>query len=155
MNSVKKLICIFVAAGATSGAVFADQIWLVTPEEAVEYQGEKGYVNFVDIRPKGLAPTINLVQPDLAKSSNLKAPISIEVTFVPLPDSPIDPGSFKVLYGALRFDVTSKILQKIKVTEKGFSINDVSIPEGKHSLVLRVEDMAHRPTEKSVRFEVE
>lgn len=155
MNNFIKGLCLTLFFGILCAVASAEPIWLVTPEEAIDYQGENGYLNFIEYRPKGLAPTINLIQPDLVKNSNLKAPISIEVVFIPLSDSPIDPSTFKVLYGALRLDVTSKILQRIKVTDKGFSINDVNIPEGKHSLVLRVEDLARRPTEKVVRFEIE
>lgn len=129
--------------------------WLITPEEAIEYQGARGYDEYTDFRPKGPAPTINVVQPDLSKNQAIKPPVSINVVFVPLADAPIDPSTFKAFYGAFRFDITNKLTQKVKVTPSGFSIDQVEIPEGKHLLTLKIEDISHRATEKQIRFEIE
>lgn len=55
-------------------------------------------------------PRIDLLRPVLDPQLRLKSPFPIEVRFIPWLDAAIDPGSFRVLHGNLRLDVTARIL---------------------------------------------
>ena len=75
--------------------------------------------------------------------------------FRPQPDAPIDPATFKVMYGAFRVDITARITKFVKVTPDGFSLENAQIPVGKHRLTLLVLDEKQRAAERELRFEVE
>lgn len=100
-------------------------------------------------------PRIDLLRPLLDAQLRLKSPFPIEVRFLPLPDAAIDPGSFRVLYGNLRLDVSARILDKVKVAASGFSLAEAAIPAGRHRLLLRVVNLKQRSGELDLRFEVE
>ena len=60
-----------------------------------------------------------------------------------------------MLYGALKFDITSRITKFVKVTPAGFSLENAQIPVGKHRLILQVQDEKQRLAERELRIEVE
>lgn len=131
---------------------------LVTADEARRYAEpdspmERMLPRSVPEPPPG--PRIDLLRPTLDAQLRLKSPFPIEVRFVPLPDAAIDPGSFRVLYGNLRLDVTARILAQVKVAAAGFSLAEAAIPGGRHRLLLRVDDLKRRTGELDLRFEVE
>ena len=68
---------------------------------------------------------------------------------------PIDPASFKVMYGALKFDITSRVTKFVKVTPQGFAIDKAQITTGKHRLTLQVLDQKQRLAERELRLKVE
>ena len=70
-------------------------------------------------------------------------------------DAAIDPGTFKIMYGALKFDITSRNTKFVKVTPAGFSLDNAQIPAGKHRLTLQIQDEKQRVAERELRVEVE
>ena len=131
------------------------QAWLIQPDEAVRYQGEAGFLAQPSLRPRAQVPVIDVLQPDLVPDGKLKSPLSIAVAFKPQPDSRIEAGTFKVFYGALKFDITSRLAQYTQVTDAGFKLDNANIPKGRHRLTLQVQDDKQRLAERELRIEIE
>ena len=66
----------------------------------------------------------------------------------------IKPETFKVLYGAFQIDVTQRLLSAAKVTAQGMSVQEASLPSGKHKLHLSVEDSMGRKGYRLVEFQI-
>jgi hypothetical protein len=129
--------------------------WLISPAEVLEFRGEEGFNERPALRPRGVAPVIEIIQPQPGPDLKVKAPFAITVQFIRQADAPIDPGSFKVLYGAFKLDITNRITKFVKVTREGFSLENAQIPLGKHRLTLQVQDEKLRMAERELRLEVE
>lgn len=129
--------------------------WLVSPAEAKQFRGEEGYNELPALRPRAVLPSIDILRPEPASDLKVKAPFAITVQFKGLMDAPIDPASFKVMYGALRVDITQRITKYVQVTAAGFSLDNAQIPVGKHRLTLQIKDEKQRVAERELRFEVE
>jgi hypothetical protein len=142
------------AAAAQSAAPLADGS-LITPQEAVEYGGARGFDEVSEVRMRGAAPVIRVLAPEPAGDLKVKAPFPIKVLFEPLGDAAIVPSTFKLLYGFVKLDITSRISQFVQITSTGFALDNAKIPKGKHKLVLQVEDEKQRVAERELRVEVE
>lgn len=129
--------------------------WLVSPAETLRYQGLQAYEEEPALRAKAVAPVIDILQPEPQADLRVKAPFAITVQFRSQPDAAIVPASFKVLYGALKLDITGRITKYVAVTDQGFSLENAKIPVGKHRLTLQVQDEKQRLAERELRFEVE
>ena len=129
--------------------------WLVTSDEAREFKGEDGFNEQAALRPRALMPQIDIIRPASSTDLKVKAPFAIEVKFRGQNDAPIDPATFKVMYGAFKLDITSRITKFVKVTGDGFSMENAQIPVGKHRLTLLVQDEKQRVAERELRVEVE
>lgn len=129
--------------------------WLVDAGEALEFQGERGFNEPPALRPRNLMPLIDILKPETAPDLKLKAPFAISVQFKSQPDAPILPSTFKVLYGALKVDITQRITKFVQVTPAGFSFDEARIPPGRHRLILQVQDGKQRLAERELRIEVE
>jgi len=151
---MKKLIT-FLTMFAVPYAACAQTDWLISPSEAVSYQGEAGFNEPAPLRARGLVPQIDILKPDPASDLKVKAPFAISVLFKGQSDAAIDPATFKVMYGAMKFDITSRITKFVKVTPAGFSFDKAQIPVGKHRLILQVQDEKQRVAERELRVEVE
>ncbi len=158
------MVAVWVALAALSAAaqgpqqralVAVPEGWLVTPGEAVEFKGEEGFYEPPALRPRALVPLIDILKPEPAADLKVKAPFAIAVQFKGQADSPIDPATFKVMYGAFKIDITARITKFVKVTTEGFNLENAQIPVGKHRLTLQVQDEKQRVAERELRFEVE
>ena len=129
--------------------------WLITPAEALAFRGEDGFNQPPALRARALAPVIDILKPQPSPDQKVKAPFAIVVQFIGQADAPVDPSSFKVLYGAFKMDITSRITKFVKVTAVGFSLENAQIPVGKHRLTLQVQDEKQRLAERELRLEVE
>lgn len=129
--------------------------WLVTPAEALEYKGEEGFNERPALRMRSVMPVIDILQPQPGPELKVKAPFAITAQFTGQVDAPIDPSTFKVLYGAMKFDITGKITKFSTVTKEGFTMENAQIPVGKHRLILQVQDEKRRIAERELRLEVE
>jgi hypothetical protein len=143
-------------AGANGRVLTAAQTgWLVTPAEAIEFKGEDGFNEPPALRARSPMPLIDILKPEPIPDLRVKAPFTISVQFTGQTDAGIDPASFKVLYGAFKFDITSRVTKFIKVTKDGFTLENAQIPTGKHRLTLQVQDEKQRTAERELRLEVE
>lgn len=129
--------------------------WLVTPGEARDFKGEEGFNEQPALRPRALVPLIDILKPEVAGDLKVKAPFAIAVQFKGQQDAPIDPATFKVMYGALKIDITSRITKFVTVTKDGFSLDNARVPPGRHRLTLQVLDEKQRVAERELRLEVE
>lgn len=129
--------------------------WLVSAAEAVEFQGEQGFNETPMLRPRSVVPLIDILKPQPAADLKVKAPFAISVLFKSQNDAAINPESFKVMYGALKIDITSRITKFVKVGKEGFSLDNAQIPPGRHRLILQVQDEKQRVAERELRVEVE
>ena len=129
--------------------------WLVTASEALEFKGEEGFNEQPALRPRAVVPLIDILKPDPVADLKVKAPFAIAVQFKGQADAPIDPATFKVMYGAFKIDITSRITKFVKVGKDGFSLENAQIPVGKHRLTMQVQDEKQRVGERELRVEVE
>jgi hypothetical protein len=132
---------------------WAVQFELVTMEEALRARAID--TTAIEIAPRSVAPGpgIEVRAPKL--DAKLASPIAIEVVFVPLPGSRVDASSVRILYGALRLDVTERVLRHASVSESGIRAPEAKLPSGGHRLRIRVADSEGRVGERDFRFEVE
>ena len=154
---MKKQIAVFmfcVTAFAAHAQVTSND-WLISPAEAKSYQGEGGFNEPPALRARALVPQIDILKPEPVADLKVKAPFAISVLFKGQSDAAIDPSTFKVMYGALKFDITNRITKFVKVTATGFSLENAQIPVGKHRLTLQVQDEKQRVAERELRVEVE
>ncbi len=153
-GAVFLVVCPLIAVAQNVGVAMGDA-WLVDAGEAVDFQGEKGFLEPAALRPRAAVPMIDILRPEPAEDLKVKTPFAIAVQFKSQADAPIDPSSFKVMYGALKFDITNRITKYVKVTKDGFTLENAQIPSGKHRLTLQVQDERQRLAERELRFEVE
>jgi hypothetical protein len=127
---------------------------LILPAEARELRGEDGYNLPLPLRPRAVLPSIEVLRPGPQAVAKVTSPLVFEVRFRGM-DAPIDPASFKVLYGAERIDITKRFTSNTKIEPGGFTIAGAKLPPGKHQLVLQVQDARQRTAERDIRLEVE
>ena len=153
-GAVFLVVCPLIAVAQNVGVAMGGA-WLVDAGEAVDFQGEKGFLEPAALRPRAAVPMIDILRPEPAEDLKVKTPFAIAVQFKSQADAPIDPSSFKVMYGALKFDITNRITKYVKVTKDGFTLENAQSPSGKHRLTLQVQDERQRLAERELRFEVE
>lgn len=142
-------------AGAPPGPAPGSGVWLVTPEEAQRFRGEDAFNALAALRPRAAVPVIEIVRPELVGDLKVKAPFPITVVFRGQADAAIDPRTFKVMYGALKIDITSRLTGFTQVTREGFTLDQANIPAGRHRLTLQVMDEKQRLAERELRLVVE
>jgi len=147
------MVCI--AYGAVSAWAQAPAVWLVTAEEAESFQGAPAFNEEPALRPRSVVPVIDILKPEPTADMKVKAPFAIAVQFKGQSDADIDPATFKVMYGALKLDITNRIAKYVKVSKEGFTLENAQIPPGKHRLTLQVQDVKQRVAERELRLEVE
>lgn len=97
-------------------------------------------------------PVIVVDSPQLG--GRIASPTPIRVRFVASDASAVNPETFKVRYGALRIDITERLLKEVKISREGFSFPNAALPAGTHTLAMSIQDDKNRRTEQLVRFEV-
>ena len=135
----------------TCGAASAQNAYLVTPAEMKASMAAPPRLS-AKTTPVKDAPAIQVTAPTL--TGPVKSPTPISVKFQPTAPSAIKPESFRVLYGSFEIDITKRLLSVAKVTEQGVQVSEASLPNGKHKLLLEVEDTAGREASKLLEFEV-
>ncbi len=135
-------------------SVKALAIQLVTKEEMLKSQKAAPVVeaNATQIDPLG--PQITLVDPDSADKA-IKNPFKMEVLFKPQDGASVDFKSFQALYGGLKLDITDRLLKEAIKTPTGLRLANVTVPSGKHRILLRIKDSQNRIAEKEIQFKVE
>jgi hypothetical protein len=135
----------------TLSSAFAQTAYLVSPAEMQASMTAPPRLSAKSVPVKD-APAIQVTVPLLP--GPIKSPTPITVKFWPTAPSNIKPDSFRVLYGSFEIDITKRLLNLAKVTEQGVQVSEAALPNGKHKLLLEVEDTAGRKASRSVEFEV-
>lgn len=154
-RGIKNNSNVYSGGGIRGAGSEAPDGWLVSPAEAIEFQGEQGFNETPMLRPRSVVPLIDILKPQPAADLKVKAPFAISVLFKSQNDAAINPDTFKVMYGALKIDITNRITKFVKVGREGFSLDNAQIPPGKHRLILQVQDDKQRVAERELRVEVE
>ena len=85
------------------------------------------------------------------------APAHIGIRFEPADGTQIDISSFQVLYlfGVFRKDITARILPYVTLTASGLTgVLPANLPQGTHTLIVRIRDSRGRTSEQEVKFHV-
>jgi hypothetical protein len=146
----KSLAVVMLLACAKQAAA----VQLVTHEEMLKSEKTAPVVeaNATPVDP--LAPQITLVDPDSADKA-IKNPFKMEVLFKPQDGASVDFKSFQALYGGLKLDITERLLKEAVKTQTGLRLANVTVPSGKHRILLRIRDSQNRLAEKEIQFKVE
>jgi hypothetical protein len=99
------------------------------------------------------APRIELAAPDIRQA--ISSPTRIALRFLPTAPASIRPESLRVLYGALRLDITSRLLGSAKVHADGIEVAQAALPRGQHRLTLQLEDSLGRAASHTFAFIVD
>ena len=98
------------------------------------------------------APQIEVRQP--SRLDGVKAPFPIQLSFRSSDGAELDLKSFKVLYGFLKLDITSRLLEKARLNADGLMLEDAAIPSGQHRLRVQLKDSKGREGELDVTLKV-
>ncbi len=142
------LTAILVAGSITA----AHALQLVTEQEAAASRAAPEPMVARTV-PAPDAPRINLLAPSLTAA--VASPTRIQVQFQAAAPAAIKPESFRVRYGALRLDITSRITGSAKVTADGIDVAGAALPKGSHRLLIEIQDSAGRTAERQLQFLVE
>ena len=98
------------------------------------------------------APRIEVASPNL--SGPLASPTPIQLNFEAAAPAAVKPETFRVLYGAFGIDITQRLLGAAKLNAQGISVQEASLPSGRHKLQLSVEDSLGRKGVRVVEFQI-
>jgi len=131
--------------------VFAQSVYLVSEDEMNASNANKNF-----FYPKSAispdAPKIELVSPKL--DTTISSPTKIELKFTPKIPASTKPETFRILYGTFQIDITERLLKVATVTPQGINVPEAKLPNGKHKLVLNIQDSDGRVGSRLIEFEI-
>jgi hypothetical protein len=135
----------------SSTQIYAQSIFLVSDEEMMKSNAKKTF-----FYPKTVispdAPKIELVSPNL--DSTISSPTQIQLKFLPKTPATTKPETFRILYGTFQIDITERLLKVATVTPQGINVPEAKLPNGKHKLILNVQDSDGRVGSRLIEFEI-
>ena len=143
-----------IAASLVACAAQALAVQLVTKEEMLKSQKAAPVLEANATPQDPLAPQITLVDPESADKA-IKNPFKMEVQFKPQEGAAVDIKSFQAFYGSLKIDITERLMKEAVRTATGIKLANVTVPSGKHRILLRIKDSQNRLAEKEIQFKVE
>lgn len=153
MPNSKLMAILVIALLSFSSSAYSGPFTLITPAEAEREHALDLVEKRVKRKPTKGAPVIKLVSP-VINDGPVSAPVDIELAFEVSEKSEIDRDSIRVYYGALRLDVTDRILGEAEFTENGLLAKDADVPKGRHKLLVVVRDSMDRESRKVFKFKV-
>ena len=146
----------FIAVGLMSTLLPVSAIQLVTRDEMLASHGSPPLAEAAAAPVDPLAPQITLVDPDPNGADKVvRNPFKMEVIFKTQEGVALDFNSFRALYGALKMDITERLLKEAVKTPNGLRLSNVNVPSGKHRILLRIKDSQNRLAEKEIQFKVD
>ena len=151
----RALLAGLVLAALGPSSALADATWLVTEAEvaASRAAAAQGSPLVARSSPQPDAPRIELLLPDVART--VPSPTGIRLRFEPKPPAAIRPDSFRVRYGSLGLDITSRVTGSATVTPAGIDVPEARLPKGAHRLTVEIRDSLGRIAERRIDFTVE
>jgi hypothetical protein len=147
---------LWVAAGMFVTTFPAMAVQLVTQKEMMQSQNSPPIVEVTAAPSDPLAPQIVVIDPDASGSDKvLKNPFNMEVVFKTQEGASLDFKSFQALYGGLKLDITDRLLKEAVKTPGGLKLANVTVPSGRHRILLRIKDSQSRMAEKEIQFKVD
>ena len=92
------------------------------------------------------------MRPDTTQT--VQSPLEIQILVIPSDTAPVDWSSLRVFYGALRFDITDRILARAQREDNQLIIPAVKVPNGAHRLLIQVSDTQHRQVQRELVIRV-
>ena len=154
LKTARLLLAYLLCGGLALGA---SQVLVLLTEEEVMREAASAPSVRPHVRTRALnleSPRIQVLSPNLSKGV-IVPPLPIDLKFSSGNDAEIDPSTFKVTYGRLQFDITSRITQSVKVSKTGITVPEATLPRGNHHLNLKVNDTKGRIGETELKFIVE
>jgi hypothetical protein len=100
------------------------------------------------------APQIKIVTP--STDQPLRAPIDIDLQFIPAGDVAIKPETFRVCYmGFVTIDITKRITDRVTVSAQGIRVNGAQLPHGHHHLTMLIADAQGRLGRREAQFDID
>ena len=97
-------------------------------------------------------PIIEVAQPDETKP--IRPPVTIRINFRPKEGATIDLTSFRVTYGSLGLDITTRIIEHAHLSASGILAKNADLPAGHHRVTLQIADNMHRVGIRMFEFTV-
>ena len=142
---------LFLSLLFTSTPILAQSLFLVSEEEMLKSNANKTF-----FYPKSVispdAPKIELVSPNL--DSTISSPTQIQLKFLAKTPATTKPETFRILYGTFQIDITERLLKVATVTSQGINVPEAKLPNGRHKLVLNVQDSDGRVGSRLIEFEI-
>jgi len=150
----RRAVILGVIASSYAAVSRADSWFLITEDE---FQRERLAPPTQSAPPSATrtlapSPTITVEQPDTTKP--IKSPVTIRASFHPHGGATIVLTSFKVTYGSLGIDITSRIVTHAKLNESGISAENAQLPSGHHKIAVQIADDKGRVGIESFEFTV-
>jgi len=150
---MKKLaICMFAIGAIQVQSSYAFELVTKAEANASKLASSMQEAEFSQSDPKG--PAIQVIDPQ-SLDIPLKNPFKMEVLFKPQQGTTLDFTSFKALYGALKLDITDRLLKEATKTPTGIRLANVDVPSGRHKLLLSIKDSQGHVSAKEIIFKVE
>ncbi len=135
----------------TKDDVAAEQLFEAKPNNDAQHSADRA----LSLPPNPAAlPSILILSPQPSDAA-IASPVRIELAFKTSADAHVIPGSFKVMYGLLKIDITDKLRPYATVTETGLVADNAALPTGNHRLFLQISDSAGRTGVRELKFTVE
>ena len=146
----------FIAATLMGTMLTASAVQLITKDEMLDSLHTPPTIEAAAAPADPLAPQITVVDPDPNGTDKVvRNPVKMEVVFKTQEGVTLDFKSFQALYGALKMDITERLLKEAVKTPNGLRLANVNVPSGKHRILLRIKDSQNRLAEKEIQFKVD
>jgi hypothetical protein len=132
---------------------------LISDDEARREASAAAQAEPAPPRPRSLplpprqAPAIELLAP-VPEGVTVSSPLRLEIAFKAPADARIVPGSFRLLYGVLKIDLTERLQRRARLNEDGVLIEEAAVPQGTHRVIVRVADDKGRVAERELMIRV-
>ncbi len=139
----------------SSRAVYADEAFVLVTDALAEQERRAQAAGALPPpvpRRRGVYPRLQVLAPDAAGA--LASPLRLALRFETSADAHIVPGTFRLLYGVMKFDLTETLLRHARVSEQGLVADAAMVPPGTHRLLLQIADDRGRVTEQELRLKV-
>ena len=147
MNHFKSLLSLL----ACTLSAYAAQPMLVSEQEMADSDKAPASLTAKFVPDKD-APRIEVIAPNLTVP--VTSPTPVQLIFEATPPTTVKPETFRVLYGALQIDITQRLLSSARLTAQNLSVDEASLPAGKHRLHLSVEDSLGRKGYRLVELQI-
>lgn len=144
---------------ASAAAAQAAPFTLINDDEAQREAAAAAKMPPAEPRPRSMpvptrqAPAIEVLAP-VPEGVTVSSPLRLEIAFRAPADARIVPGSFRLLYGVLKIDLTERLQRHARLSEDGVLIEEAAVPQGTHRVIVRVADDKGRMAERELMIRV-
>ena len=126
--------------------------WSLVTGQQLQRENAAPHEQAASARARSGAPTIRIEEPDTTKP--IKSPVKIHLRFHAAANARIEVNTFRVRYGFLGIDITSRILAHARPTRSGVFVENAELPRGQHRVTVQIADDMGRVGVQSFDFRV-